>query len=182
MFILSKIIGYLLNPALWVLVALFIAWRTHNPYRRKRWLGLGIALFLVFSNPYLIKRLLQAYQTKPMPMRVDERYDAGILLGGMMSYDEVSAKAYFSPSSDRFIQTLLLYKQGHIRKIIVTGGNADLSPGAYREADWLVANFLSMGVPAEDILVERQARIRRRTHAWCIGLRTPCRFKHRWWS
>ena len=158
MFILSKLIGLLLSPAFWVILILFSAWVTHSPYKRKRRLGWALVVFLFFSNPYLAKRITQWYQSAPMPMEANERYDAGLLLGGMMSYDEPSATAYFNSASDRFIQTLKLYKEGHIRKIIISGGNADIKPGAYREADWLVRNFRAMGVPDADLLLERQSR------------------------
>jgi uncharacterized SAM-binding protein YcdF (DUF218 family) len=158
MFILSKVFGLLLSPAFWVMIILIAAWATHRPYRRKKRLGWALVIFLFFSNPYLVKRITQWYQSPPMPMQADERYDAGLLLGGMMSYDEPSETAYFNSASDRFIQTLKLYKEGHIRKIIISGGNADIKPGAYREADWLVRNFLAMGVPETDLLVERQSR------------------------
>jgi uncharacterized SAM-binding protein YcdF (DUF218 family) len=158
MFLFGKLVNLLLNPALWVLIALLLAWKTHNPYRRRRWLAAGLGIFLFFSNPYVIQRLLQAYQTPPMPMAAGERYEAGILLGGLMGYDETAGDAFFNRSSDRFIQVLKLYKQGHIRKIIVSGGNAMKPNSAFREADYLATNLLSMGVPAADILRDRDAR------------------------
>jgi uncharacterized SAM-binding protein YcdF (DUF218 family) len=158
MFVLSKIFGFLLNPALWIIAILLIAWRTRNPYRKKRMLFLGLITFLFFSNPYLIGRITQAYQTPPMPMKAGEQYDAGLLLGGMMTYDEPSATAYFNSSADRFIQAYKLYKEGYIRKIIVSGGNANIQPGAYREADWIIKNLREMGVPGDDILMERESR------------------------
>jgi uncharacterized SAM-binding protein YcdF (DUF218 family) len=158
MFILSKLFGLLLNPALWVFLILFSAWASHSPYRKKRRLAWALAVFLFFSNPFIVNRITQWYQVKPMPMQAGEKYDAGVLLGGMMSYDEPSGSAHFTASSDRFIQMLKLYKEGHIRKIIISGGNARIRPGAFREADWLYKNFLAMGVPEADLLVERQAR------------------------
>lgn len=158
MFILSKLLGLLLNPTLWIVIILAMAWITHNPYRRKRRLTWALLAFLFFSNPFVVKTITQWYQSRPAPMHQHERYDAGLLLGGMMSYDEPSASAYFNSASDRFIQTLKLYRQGHIRKIIISGGNAAMKPGPFREADWLVRNFRAMGVPEADILVERQSR------------------------
>jgi uncharacterized SAM-binding protein YcdF (DUF218 family) len=158
MFIVSKLFGLLLNPALWVGFILLTAWASHSPYRKKRRLACALAVFLIFSNPFIVNKITQWYQVKPMPMQSDETYDAGVLLGGMMGYDEPSGSAYFTASSDRFIQMLKLYKEGHIRKIIISGGNARIRPGAFREADWLHKNFRAMGVPEADLLVERNAR------------------------
>lgn len=93
-----------------------------------------------------------------MPMAKGEQYSAGILLGGLSGYDETYKQGFFNASSDRFIQTLRLYKQGHIRKIIVTGGNAIFNKDDFREADFLVENLIESGVPREDILTERAAK------------------------
>jgi uncharacterized SAM-binding protein YcdF (DUF218 family) len=158
MFLFAKLVNLLLNPALWVLVILIIAWMSRNPYRRRRWLAASLGVFLFFSNPYIIQRLLQAYQWPPGAMAKDERYEAGVLLGGLMGYDPAAGDAFFNGSSDRFIQTLKLYKQGHIRKIIVSGGNAMRPNSSFREADYLAANLEAMGVPAADILRDRDAR------------------------
>lgn len=158
MFLFAKLVNLLLNPALWVALILLIAWTSRNPYRRRRWLAAGLCIFLFFSNPYIIQRLLQAYQWPPKAMGESERYEAGILLGGMMGYDPAAGDAFFNGSSDRFIQVLKLYKQGHIRKIIVSGGNAMRPKSSFREADYLASNLIAMGVPAADILRDREAR------------------------
>jgi uncharacterized SAM-binding protein YcdF (DUF218 family) len=158
MFILSKIVFFLLNPALWVLLALLVAWKTRNPYRRKRWLAAALFVFVFFSSPLVVHRFIKLHQWQPMPMKAGEKYEAGILLGGVLGYDENYKEAFFMGASDRFIQTLKLYKQGHIKKIIVSGGNAVFAKGDYREGDWLVTNLLAMGVPPEDILNERKAQ------------------------
>jgi uncharacterized SAM-binding protein YcdF (DUF218 family) len=158
MFILSKLFAYLLNPAAWVLVCLLIAWKTQRPFKRKRWLSIGLIIFLFFSNPFILQRLIQTYQWPPAPFKANEQYDAGVLLGGLMNYDDAAKEAYFNGASDRFIQTLKLYKEGHIRKIIVSGGKGTLRDSPFREADYLVKNFQSMGVPGEDILIDRESR------------------------
>jgi uncharacterized SAM-binding protein YcdF (DUF218 family) len=179
MFLFAKLVNLLLNPALWVLIILIVAWLSRNPYRRRRWLAAGLGVFLFFSNPYIIQRLIQAYQWPPKAMEKGEQYEAGILLGGMMGYDPAAGDAFFNGSSDRFIQTLKLYKQGHIRKIIVSGGNAMRPNSSFREADYLAGNLLAMGVPAADIWRDRDARntVENAQYAHRIldsmGIRTP---------
>jgi uncharacterized SAM-binding protein YcdF (DUF218 family) len=94
-----------------------------------------------------------------MPMGSNERYRYGIVLGGMARYDEVNKRGYFNMSSDRFIQTALLYKKGHIEKIIVSGGpNGMEMKDDFREADFLAKNLVDLGIPAADILVENKSR------------------------
>lgn len=157
MFIVAKLVNILLNPALWVLLVLLRAALTRNPYVRRRWAMAGLVLFLFFTSPLVAHRIIKWQQWQPMPMGKGEQYAAGVLLGGVMTYDENYREAYFMGAQDRFIQTLKLYQEGHIRKIIVSGGNAVFASGEYREGDWLARNLEAMGVPRADIINERRA-------------------------
>ena len=158
MFLFSKIIAVLLSPLLWVIMLFIAAWIIKNPVKKKKIFALALVMILLFTNSWIIHSLTVQYQYKPRPMAVGEQYSAGILLGGLASYDDIYKQAFFNVSADRFIQTLKLYKQGHIRKIIVTGGNAIFADEDFREADFLVDNLVASGVPREDILSERDAK------------------------
>lgn len=62
-------------------------------------------------------------------------------------------------SSDRFIQTALLYKKGHIKKIIASGGqNGMFLEDNFMEADFVAQNLMALGIPAEDIWIENQSK------------------------
>jgi uncharacterized SAM-binding protein YcdF (DUF218 family) len=158
MFLFSKIIGILLSPLLWVIMIFLAAWIIKNPVRKKKIFALAMIMMLLFTNSWIIHNLTVQYQYKPKPMAAGEQYSAGILLGGLAGYDDIYKQAFFNVSADRFIQTLKLYKQGHIRKIIVTGGNAIFAGEDFREADFLVETLVASGVPKEDILSERDAK------------------------
>ena len=125
--------------------------------RKRQTTGLALILMLFFTNSWIIQNLMLRYQTNPKPMAAGEQYSAGILLGGLAGYDESYKQGFFNQSSDRFIQTVRLYKEGHIRKVIVSGGNAIFAGDDFREADFLVENLLAIGVLKEDILSEREA-------------------------
>ena len=158
MFLVSKIVGLLLNPILWILGFLLWSYFTRVPGRQKKMAAISLIMLLFFSNTWIIYNILGNYQYKPRPMQQGEQYSAGILLGGLAGYDEKLQQAFFNPSSDRFIQTLKLYKEGYIRKIIVSGGNAIFAKGPFREADFLKENLIACGVAATDILSERDAK------------------------
>lgn len=114
---------------------------------------------LFFSNDWVIKNLLARHQYPPSPMKAGERYGVGVVLGGMAGFDSKRGEGYFQPHADRYIQALKLYKQGHIGKIFVTGGQASAFPKHdLRESDFIVENLLAMGVPKEDVLHERDSR------------------------
>jgi len=159
MYILSKIIGDLIDPLLWVVFIMAWALATRSAIRRKKLLAAGFILLLVFSNGWLIKNLTAAWQWKPVTLAVENKYKVGVLLGGMSGYDKRDLKGYFNHASDRFIQTLRLYKTGHIEKILITGGQANPFPEHdLRESDFLTESFVEMGIPREHIINERNAR------------------------
>ena len=159
MFVLSKLLGLLLNPMLWVVVTMILAVAVKGPRRRKRLLWAALLTTLFFSNGWIVKNILSAYSAEPVPMRQGESYEAGIVLSGMAAYDAKADLSYFTQDSDRFIQTLWLYRKGHIRRIVVVGGNGDpFSKHDFREADFLAARFRDMGVPEGDIAWESDSR------------------------
>jgi uncharacterized SAM-binding protein YcdF (DUF218 family) len=159
MFVISKIAGFFLHPFVWVVILLIAAWISRRTERKKIFLRLSVFLFIFFSNSYIPKYIWFHYQSPFNEMKPGERYAAGILLGGFVSYDEKNSRPFFNHSSDRFIQAARLYKQGHIAKIIMTGGNAlFIKNREYNEADFVVKNFIDLGIPASDIMAERKAK------------------------
>ena len=159
MFIISKITGLALNPLLWILLLMIAAWLTRSPSVKRKTSSLALLAAIFFSNGWIIKNIMAAYQTAPKPMTAGERYEVGILLGGMAGFDEADGTGYFGASSDRFIQAFRLYKLGHIRKIIVTGGQSSPFPkNDLREGDFITATLMEMGIPKQDIFNERDSR------------------------
>ena len=159
MYIFSKIIGDLIDPLLWIVLTLIWAALTRSAILRRRLISIALVLILIFSNGWLIKNLTAAWQWKPETLRSENKYEVGVLLGGMSGYDKRDHKGYFNHASDRFIQTLRLYKTGHIQKILITGGQASPFPDHdLRESDFLTETFVEMGVPREHIINERNAR------------------------
>jgi uncharacterized SAM-binding protein YcdF (DUF218 family) len=157
MFVISKIIGFFLHPFVWVVLLLIATWIARKPDRKKTLLRLSIFVFI--SNSYIPNNIWYRYQWPYDEMKPGEKYVAGILLGGFVSYDEVNNRSYFNRTSDRFIQAARLYKQGYISKIIMTGGNSlFIKDREYNEADFVVKNLIELGIPAADIFTERKAR------------------------
>lgn len=159
MYLLNKIVSFFLSPFVWVCLLLLIALMTNNTKKKKRLNVAAVLFLLVFSNGWLLTVLQSRFHAEPMPMKAGEKYTYGIVLGGMARYDEVNKQGYFNMSSDRFIQTALLYKQGYIEKIIVSGGpNGMEMKDNFREADFLAKNLVDLGIPAADILIENGSR------------------------
>jgi len=159
MFILSKIIGLILNPFLWIIALCVFAMFQRQDKKRKKIYAIALCMILFFSNPWLITTLQYPFHTPPMPMNANEQYEVGVVLGGYTSYDRVNKAGHFNMSSDRFIQAAWLYKKGFIKKIIVTGGqNGFTHEDNFIEAEFVASNLKDLGIPPSDIYVENKSR------------------------
>lgn len=159
MFIVSKIVGFLLDPFIWILLLLLVSVFIHDNKWKKTLRRSALFCFLIFSNNYIINNAWNSYQWKPVTLAPGSKYQSGIILGGLAGYDEALHQGFFSQASDRFIQTARLYHLGHIRKIIVTGGNAIfVKESGYNEADFIAKNLRDLHIPAADILLEKLSR------------------------
>jgi uncharacterized SAM-binding protein YcdF (DUF218 family) len=157
-FFLSKILYAFLSPFKWLLL-LVLYWLLTKHKERKRRAGILIViLFLIFSNPYLIYRITLAWQYPKKEMMDQEQYNTGILLAGFVSFETQKKQGYYGGAADRFIQAVRLYKLGHIKKILITGGSGSIRFQQYKEADFVVQQLKDFGVPAEDILSENKSR------------------------
>jgi uncharacterized SAM-binding protein YcdF (DUF218 family) len=157
-FIVSKTLSFFLSPFN-ILVLLTIWWCfTKKKIRKKRIGMITIILFLFFSNPYIIYKITLLWQVKRVYMQPHEKFEAGILLTGFMHFEKTTGLGYFGKASDRFIQTVLLYKAGNIKKIMVTGGSGSVFRQQYKEADFVQDELVKMGIPIQDIIIENQSR------------------------
>ncbi len=110
-------------------------------------------LFFVFGNEFLFNKLVNAWQ--PGPLVLNSNYEAGILLGGIGSFDK-SGNGYLNDASDRFIAICTLYKTGVIKKIVISAGNIDKEKP--NEAAFLSKRMVALGIPIQDIFIEGRSR------------------------
>lgn len=157
-FVLSKMLSFFLSPFNWLLIWTILFIFIKNEKWKKRFRLIAVVWFLFFSNPFIIHHLALKWQADPRELKTGEVYEAGIVLGSFAQFNLKEKKGYFSPASDRFLQVLRLYKLGHIKKILVTGGSSRLIHNEYKEADFARDQLLQFGVPAADIFVENQSR------------------------
>lgn len=115
-------------------------------------------LFLFFSNPFIIHKIILAWQYPMKQMQANDQYETGILLAGFVGFETKTKQGYYGGASDRFIQTVRLYKLGHIKKILVTGGSGSIWRQEYKEADFVKEQLVEMGVDASAIIIDNQSR------------------------
>ena len=156
-FYLSKIFGYFINPTAWVFMSLLAALILR---RRKRriFLVTALILFYVFSNNTLLNTFLAPWE-KDGVVKVEKTYDVGIVLGGWIAEeDQRLDRVVFKKVPDRLFQAYRLYRQGKVKKLLISGGSGHYLYPHKKEALAIERYLLSIGVPEEDILTESQSR------------------------
>lgn len=159
MFWIGKIIGVLLHPLLWITTLLVISIFTRKAKRKYVFSIATLISMLFFSNIWIITNIMFSFHEQPYPMKKNEIYETGILLGGITSYDSKNKAGYFNIASDRFIQTALLYQKGHIKNILVSGGqNGVFNEDDFSESQFIRSNLIDLGIPHENIFIEDASR------------------------
>jgi len=159
MFALSKLVIVLLSPILWIVILFLWGLISKKPIRKKRCYVSGIILLLFFSNPFIIKKLILAYQPEKVALKEGENFSAGILLGGFAGKNKRDQQAYFNEHSDRFIQTALLYQTGHLSKVIIAAGDGTVfNRDDFREGDFIKQQLEAIGVPDSALALDRDSR------------------------
>lgn len=154
-FYLSKFSYFFISPANWVLVLL--VWRLLSKSASiKKWLNIVLLVLLfVFGNEVIFNKLAIAWQTAPVQLPAGFKADAGIVLGGMVSFD-ANKNGFINSAADRLLETYVLYNTGVIKRIIIAGGSVkkNMPP----ESPFLLAKLKEMGVSKRDVIIESRSR------------------------
>lgn len=163
-FLLSKLLVFVLSPAVWLLVGLGLALVARAPLRRRAWLRATAAALLIFTNPALANLAWYLWEVPPVPVAAitPGAYDAAVLLTGITAparppYDD---RVYIADGADRVLHTVLLWRRGAFKRIIVSGGSGAVldRPGALSEAGELRRVLRTCGVPDSAIVLEPHSR------------------------
>lgn len=140
-------------PLSWLLFLLAATFVVRSAKGKKILLIAAVLIFIIFSNPVLFNWYAGAYQPQPVQLPAESHYSVGILAGGFGSVDK-NGNGYFNASSDRFLQTVKLYRQGIIDHILVSGGNSRKNDNQFTEAAWARQEMLAFGIPDSVIFIE----------------------------
>ncbi|MBE9460301.1 YdcF family protein [Dyadobacter subterraneus] len=161
-YFLSKTIDFLLMPFSISLILILYALMTKNARRKRIAVISSFAILYLISNSFLINKAFNWWEYKPFNIsKVNKTYDVGILLtGGMISTPDLTIDhPNFGPHADRFLQAYLLYKNGKIKKILITGASPkDLVDAGKSEVQQVSSLLIQWGVKPEDILLEPKAK------------------------
>ena len=168
-FIFSKILSFAVDPFFWIIILLLLALFAKKKYRRPRYLVSALILTFVFSSSPIYKITFDYWKIKQDITY--QKFDAGILLGGMISLSSSDENILFNEYNDRLLNTLELFHKGIIKKIIITGASGSLSSDL-KEADIIKSFLIRIGVPREKIIVENQSK---NTHENAIYTELTCK-------
>ena len=156
-FILSKILAFLTKPSTWILIVLCLA--VFNKRTGKKFLLFGLFMFFVFTNGFIHYEISRLWEIPPIGYeKLEKKYDVAVVLGGISDFDGNYNMLEFNESSDRIIHAIKLYKQGFVKKILLSGGTGTMIGLDIREAPNLKKYLTEIGVNEEDIIVEKNSR------------------------
>lgn len=158
-FILSKIFFYLLMPITFLVYGLVWAIVAKSPRRKKQAVVATLMGLFIMSNGFFVNEITRMWEYAPRTLTAEETYDLAVVLTGGIA-DKKGDNMHFGNSADRILQPLFLYKEGKIRKILISGGSGSVSTQADSATEGLVAAHLliTAGVAKEDISLEGTSR------------------------
>jgi len=154
-FVLSKTLGLLVKPLTWLILLMVVAVFCRRQKVKKITIGATLSMLLFFTNPFMIHIALKMWEPEPVAIETLPVYDFGVLLGGFARHLPASDKIALTDTGDRLWQTVSLYQNGKIRKILISGGGIIK---AKSEAETVRDALIAIGIPDDDILVETKSR------------------------
>jgi uncharacterized SAM-binding protein YcdF (DUF218 family) len=153
---LSKIVIFLSGIWFWVALLLLVAILIKNPKQKKKLLISTFVLFLFLLNSGIIGSILHVWEKKPIKVEtINKPFEYGIVLGGFAGYDPENNTIEFNNSSDRLFSTIMLYKQGKIKRILISGGEGTLIKTGKTEAEVTADYLRSIAIPDSVIICEQ---------------------------
>lgn len=148
----------MLQPLVWVLLLVLISFWIKSVLWTKRLRLAGVIILLLFSNPALLKLSLYAWEIHAVKDEDVSHYDAALVLGGMIEWDNDAQRISCRRGVDRIWQGMRLYKNGKVDKLLISGDSGYVFGRDLKEAERLKQELLIFDFPKEDIFVETNSR------------------------
>ena len=130
---------------------------TKDDYKRKKRLLIATLLLFFISNSFLVNEAILLYESDGTT-ELDSSYDVGLVLGGFSRKDTILNRTVFFEANDRLMQAIKLYKDGKIKRLMISSGNASVLHQELKEADAVHDYLLSIGIPDSAMIIENQSR------------------------
>ena len=145
----------MIDPFFWIVVFLFASLLHKRKYLRRRFLTFGLLFLIFFSNPFIYKLINDLWSVKYFVPK--EKYDYGILLGGMIDIESTPENILFLKNNDRLLNTIELFSEKKIKKILISGASGSLT-SELKEAEILKKYLVKIGIPDSCVLAENSSK------------------------
>jgi uncharacterized SAM-binding protein YcdF (DUF218 family) len=137
-FILSKIVDFLFSPVNWCVFLFLVSFLTKKESLSKQLRLSSFGVLVFFSLPFIFQLALNLFSLVQVPKANKLKvYEAGIIMGGMLSFNDNNDHLVFNSNCNRLTSAVELYKKGIIKRIVISGGSGSLSYPNKREASLL---------------------------------------------
>ncbi len=180
-FVLSKVAWFLLSPLSPIVLILalgFFCWERYPRFARTM-VALALILLLACTLPFLPRYCMRTLEGRVPAGRITADIAGIIVLGGAIDVGiSRHGRIELLSSADRIVDAVILANKYPKAKLVLTGGSGSLDQSQdLREADYLRRLAIALGIGAERIVVEREARI---THEHPIYLAKLIDKKQKW--
>jgi uncharacterized SAM-binding protein YcdF (DUF218 family) len=155
-FILSKVLIVFIFPLTWVFGLMIYAAFTKRPKRKHVFIIAATAVLYFFSNKFTADAIARIWDVPPYQPSA-KTYSCVILLGGFVSEDE-SGQGYFNWATNRYTQATKLLANHTASHLLFSGGNSDINPDGFIEANFVKAELKKQNVADSLILLDGKAR------------------------
>lgn len=169
-FLVSKALIFLISPFVWFCAAIGFHFFTKNPIWKKRTKWFAIISFIFFSNTFIFSEFCRLWEVPGKHSSEIGNYDVAIVLGGMSEYNNDIKTLSIRRSGDRIFQALRLYKEGKVKKIMISGDSGYITDRGLKEASRMKEILVSFGVPATDIITEEKSKNTHENAAYSIQI------------
>lgn len=156
-FVLSKLLDIAADPVWWVLTCLVLAFALRRRKAGPSALVVGLVVLTLMSLPSVSNRLWSSLEAGAVKTeRADVTYDVVVLLGGVISPSgSLREEPALNDNVERMLEVRRLLMTGRAKVAILSGGSLGGNLGT--EADQLAKQLLSLGVPADQLIIENKA-------------------------
>lgn len=170
-FVLSKILNFVIQPLIWILLLILIALYTKNLVYKKKFLLASAILLLLFTNPFLCNVIMHAWEVQGYKAStITQPYDVGVVMGGSLRfYNSSMERIVYSSSVDRLLQSIDLLNQKKVNKLLLTGGSGFVMFKDIKESQMLANVLKGLNIPDTCIITENDSR---NTHENAINTTT----------
>ncbi|MBA3682225.1 MAG: YdcF family protein [Bacteroidetes bacterium] len=158
-FFLSKILGFLISPLVWVFVLFLYSFKTKVEGRPKKIRITALVILYLCSNSFVVDECFRQWEpTTPDYYLMDTKYEGAIILGGIGHIDQRLQKLDFGWGADRLFQILPLYYKGRVNKFIFTGGSGSIEFPNDKEGVYVKKYLKAVTIPDSAMIIESESK------------------------